>query len=61
MRSSGLLEIWLWGMCVIALAISPHSFLFQRLQHIQLDNYPYLSLLIHSQNTQQEMNMITIA
>jgi hypothetical protein len=30
---------------VIALAVSPHSFPFIRLQHTQLNNDPYLSFL----------------
>jgi hypothetical protein len=31
--------------CVIALAVSPHSLPFSRLQHAQLNNDPYLSFL----------------
>jgi hypothetical protein len=46
---------WCWEPSVIALAVSPHSLPFIRLQHAQLNNDPYLSFLKPSHEiTQQE-------
>jgi hypothetical protein len=44
-------KVWLF---VIMLAVSPHSFPFIRLQHTQLNNYPYLSLLKPSHEITQQ-------